>query len=194
MRRLFTTLSFIGPLLLGSLVWQPASALDSKKLLYDPAGQCLIGAGRILTSLETKLSDAADNDQSLTFAQSNFIGPLANLRLEIINNVWVVSGALRNNGCGILSGATISCNLVDSCANTTGPLTNNTCSPGGWWGDLEDVYWLSCHVTMKPPNVDVFSKNDHGRHCAALTPYLLGNQVWFDIRSANGALDCNSFD
>lgn len=176
------------------LAWQPAQAIDVNKLLYEPAGRCLVGAGRIFTSLEKRLSDAADNDQNIGHAPTNFAGPLANLSVAINNNVWFISGTFRANGCGIISGATVTCYLVDSCAQAIGPLTNNVCSPGGWWGDLEDLYWLSCHVTMKSANVDVFSKADHARHCAALSPYLLGEQVWFDIVDANGAQECNVFD
>ena len=185
-----------GGLALSTLLLSPSLyALDISAQLYRPAGQCLMSAGRTLSNMGEHLSTEAAANNSVTYAQQNLAGPLANVRVDIDtvgpDDIWHIVGAMRVKGCGILSDAAVSCYLVDPCENAIGPNTSYTCN-SDWWNGLDsELYQVSCHLTIKPSNVGLFS--NHTRICNYLTSYMAQGKSFFDIVSADGASECNLF-
>ena len=156
--------------------------------------------GITLSSLESSLALAASGGTALTVNPQTLLGPLSEVSVSILPaqppsttyDYWEVSGSVSNKACGIITGGSINCYLMDSCLNKIGPTADYACYSGAWAG-MNDLTVLACRIKLPVANVNILEAQDFSSICSALSPYMVQDKVLFDVASADGSQECDIF-
>ncbi len=177
-----------------------AAAASTHALFFKPAGACMQQIGSTLSSLQSSLALAASGGTTLTVDPQTLLGPLAEVSVSMqlaqppttAYDYWQVSGMVSDKACGVITRASVTCYLMDTCLNRIGPDSTYSCHSGGWTG-MDELTILTCNIKLPVVNATTLDAQDFSAICTALSPHMIQDKVLFDVVSADGSQECDIF-